>query len=466
MIKAVFRKQYLQMTYFLKVTKKKDKQRSKGGIIRTRHAKVVCRQSTDIDAIDDPFVVQGLKWIRAHLANGISAASLAKGIGYSPTALQQRFVRALGATVSETVRQLRLSAAKDLLIGTSLSVDEIAHKCGFSCTSHLCLRLREAEGVTPLVYRKRGAGTFATRTACSESGRIGLIMPSLSFGEIFPPICQALTRCAQQDGYSIVLGDISSPHPDRRAHEACKIARAFVKQRVAGVLFQPLAFLKTPERVTCEILALFRDAGIPVVLLDSDIVEAPQRSGYDLVSVNHFDAGRRMACHLREVGARRIAYLVQKDHAACVQERMLGVKTACEGLALAGKPLWADPEDRVTVGRFLKRERPDAIACYNDRQAAVLIKTLAALGKRVPDDLLVAGFDNVNFARLSTPTLTTLGQPCTELAELAYEMLRVRIRTPETPVREVFLTAPLVVRESTMRKVAKHGFKRIERKEP
>lgn len=130
--------------------------RSKGGIIRTRHAKVVCRQSTDIDAIDDPFVVQGLKWIRAHLADGISAVSLAKGIGYSPTALQQRFVRALGATVSETVRQLRLSAAKDLLIGTSLSVDEIAHKCGFSCTSHLCLRFREAEGVTPLVYRKRG----------------------------------------------------------------------------------------------------------------------------------------------------------------------------------------------------------------------------------------------------------------------------------------------------------------------
>lgn len=51
-----------------------------------------------------------------------------------------------------------------------------------------------------LVWSKRGSGTFATRAACQESGRIGLIMPSLSVGEIFPPICQALTRFAQQDG--------------------------------------------------------------------------------------------------------------------------------------------------------------------------------------------------------------------------------------------------------------------------
>ena len=62
-----------------------------------------------------------------------------------------------------------------------------------------------------LVYRKRGAGTFATRAARLESGRLGLIMPSLSFGEVFPRICQSLMRCAQDDGYTIVLGDISAP---------------------------------------------------------------------------------------------------------------------------------------------------------------------------------------------------------------------------------------------------------------
>ena len=79
-----------------------------------------------------------------------------------------------------------------------------------------------------LVYRKRGSGTFATRSARLESGRLGLIMPSLAFGEVFPRMCQALMRCAQDDGYSLVLGDVSASSPSKRAHEAVKVARSFV----------------------------------------------------------------------------------------------------------------------------------------------------------------------------------------------------------------------------------------------
>ncbi len=122
-----------------------------------------------------------------------------------------------------------------------------------------------------LVYRQRGKGTFATRTARLESGRLGLIMPSLSVGEIFPAICQALTRAAQKDGYSFLLGDISGRTAEKRACEACDVARMFVEQHVSGVVFQPLAFLRTPERIPREILTLFAAEGIPVVLIDRDV---------------------------------------------------------------------------------------------------------------------------------------------------------------------------------------------------
>ena len=188
---------------------------------------------------------------------------------------------------------------------------------------------------------------------------------------------------------------------------------------------------------------------MPLVLLDSDIVNAPERSGYDLVAVNHFDAGRRLGAHLRATGAKRIAYLMQADRAPCVQERYLGVRTACEGLALAGQALLAEPDDAAAVRRFLRRYRPDALACYNDRQAVLLMKTLAALGVRVPDDVAVAGFDDVNYAALATPRLTTMHQPCEELAALAFETLLFRMAHPDAPARESFLNAPLVVREST-----------------
>lgn len=131
--------------------------RSDGGEIRTRHANVVSRQSTETEVIDDPFVKQALAWIRSHLNGDLSVDSLARAIGYSTSALQCRFANTLGTTVSETVRRLRLAQARELLTGTSLPIEEIALQCGFSCTSHLCLRMREAEGVTPLVYRKRNS---------------------------------------------------------------------------------------------------------------------------------------------------------------------------------------------------------------------------------------------------------------------------------------------------------------------
>ena len=77
------------------------------------------------------------------------------------------------------------------------------------------------------------------------------------------------------------------------------------------------------------------------------------------------------------------------------------------------------------------------------------MKTLAALGVRVPDDVAVAGFDDVNYAALATPRLTTMHQPCEELAALAFETLLFRMAHPDAPARESFLNAPLVVREST-----------------
>ena len=129
--------------------------RSDGGLIRTRHANVVSRQSTETDILGDPFVTKALSWIRAHLDAKINAASLAQAIGYSAPALKSRFVRALGTTVGEQVRLMRLQGARDLLTGTALSVEDIALRCGYSCTSHLSLRLRQAEGITPLAYRRR-----------------------------------------------------------------------------------------------------------------------------------------------------------------------------------------------------------------------------------------------------------------------------------------------------------------------
>ena len=211
------------------------------------------------------------------------------------------------------------------------------------------------------------------------------------------------------------------------------------------------AYLRLPdaEAVNRQLVDIFDKAGVPVILLDSDIVCAPERSQYDVVSVNHLDVGRRLAQHLRRCGATRIVYLTQKDRAPCVQARQLGVKIGCEGLLLDGKAVYADPEDVDAIRRMLRRLRPDSVVCYNDRQAALLLQTLDKLGRKVPDDIMVVGFDDVQYARLTIPQLTTMRQPCKEIAAAVFRMLMERVRNPNLPARMEILDSKLTVRGST-----------------
>ena len=111
-----------------------------------------------------------------------------------------------------------------------------------------------------------------------------------------------------------------------------------------------------------------------------------------------------------------------------------------------------DASDVEAVRRFLRRERPDGIVCCCDTFAAFFKRTLEKLGKSVPKDMLLAGFDDVQHARIMTPALTTARQPCAEIAHAAFRALVERMRNPALPAREILLTAPLVVRASTRRK--------------
>ena len=129
--------------------------KTKGGVIETRHSQVVTRHSTDVDAIDDPFVAHALVWIRKHLGEKLDARTIAIGTNYSAKLLVQRTRQALGITLSEAVRRTRLATARELLANTSQSVAEIATACGFANISHLSLRITEATGLTPLAYRRQ-----------------------------------------------------------------------------------------------------------------------------------------------------------------------------------------------------------------------------------------------------------------------------------------------------------------------
>lgn len=108
----------------------------------------------------------------------------------------------------------------------------------------------------------------------------------------------------------------------------------------------------------------------------------------------------------------------------------------------------------ILSGKFSAsgKSQPDAFLCANDITAISLIKTLGKLGKRVPRDLLVTGIDDVRLASIFSPSLTTVHQPCADIAKAAVAAMLQRLRDPALPPRQILLDAPLVERTSTSRR--------------
>ncbi len=302
-----------------------------------------------------------------------------------------------------------------------------------------------------LIEGDPGAVPRIARRAVSR--KVGLIMPGASYSEFFQPIVGEISRLAQRHGYTLLFGNVASRNPVHRAAQAKRFANDLVEQGVAGVICQPLEFIDNAAERNADVLAVLDAARVPVVLIDYDIVPPPSRSRYDLVGINNFQAGSRLAAHLLSVGAKRVDFVMRPNCAWSVHARRDGVQAAVlrEGRAAAFRALVAEPDDLAALRRHIAKGRPDAFVCGNDTVAAKFKQTLSRAGLRVPDDVLLAGFDDVQMTALLTPPLTTVRQPCAAIGARAFATLLRRIAQPGAEPQEICLSAQLVVRESTMR---------------
>ena len=195
---------------------------------------------------------------------------------------------------------------------------------------------------------------------------------------------------------------------------------------------------------------MFNEADIPVVLVDRDIPQSAAQ--HDFVGIDNLNAGRELCVHLLDKGAKRVHFLMRPNCASVIRDRLDGVMSALGASRPKGNVIIAEPTDfKVLAKWFAKRDRPDAVVCESDYVAAQLRNTLTKFGLAVPKDVMLAGFDDVRCAVSATPPLTSVHQPCADLARVAYQTLRERMRDSTLPPRRILLPAPLVVRESTAR---------------
>lgn len=298
-----------------------------------------------------------------------------------------------------------------------------------------------------LLCGRSGSGMYLTRKGLALRRSIGLIVPGRRYAEIFEPICREVMRLAQKMNFSLILGEIAGDDSADWAKCSYDLAFKFAEGGVSGVIFQPVSLVNNAAKINAAVVSVLDEAGIPVVLLDYDICPFPQRSDYDLVGINNVEAGRRIARHLKEIGVRRMRFLMHENCAYSVYERLAGVRSEFGD----GCELFADPSDEKIIRRVMSgRFPPQALVCGSDASTARLLVTLGKIGKNCPEDVKVAGFDDIHLASLVKPRLTTIHYPCEDVARVAVSVLEERIAGSKISAQQHFLVAPLVVRESTV----------------
>ena len=302
-----------------------------------------------------------------------------------------------------------------------------------------------------LISRKQGRGTFVTGQG--KSRKIGLVLSGVVNQAFFSPIVAAIVSEAEKQGYELVFGkqDASSMHELVQKTKA--FASRLAAERVSGVIYHPIGGVKD-TRVNRAILEPFKIASIPVVLLGCDIDLPPKRSEYDVVGINNCDAGYRIARHMIESGARRICFLMRPYAGTSVRDRMAGVQTAVRDSKNRCRCMVVESvqPSAMALRRVWRKERPDALVCGNDGMVPLVRQVIEQMRLRVPDDVMLAAFDDLQLASMQTPALTTVHQPCAEIGTAVFKRMISRLKNRDEAVREISMRVDLAVRESTRRK--------------
>jgi LacI family transcriptional regulator, repressor for deo operon, udp, cdd, tsx, nupC, and nupG len=257
------------------------------------------------------------------------------------------------------------------------------------------------------------------------------------FAEILRGVDDELTR----SGYGIIIGNLDN----RREREARYVDLALSRQ-VDGVL---LLTGYIPEKGPRSM----RDSGLPIVAMCAAIHE----EGIPNVVVQDREATRQAVEYLARLGHRRFGYISGTLGSIIEVERFAGFQ---EGIAAAGFSQddfvrWEGPfvfsTGVAAAEAFLKvKERPTGIFAACDESAIGFIKRVRAERVRVPQDVSVIGFDGIEFADYTEPTLTTFRQPLHELGRVGADVLSKLIRNEMKPEDwSVRLPLTLLERDTT-----------------
>lgn len=298
----------------------------------------------------------------------------------------------------------------------------------------LAQRVRRA--TSELGYRPNAAGRSLRRSRSS----LWAVLVSDVENPFFTSMVRGIEDVAQKSGYSVIL---CNSDEDRRK-EADYIAVALGEQ-VAGLVICP-----TSERST-DVSPLL-DHGTPVVAVDRKL----PGSSVDTILVDNVHAAATATDHLIDAGYRRIACVTGPRRATTARQRRLGYEQALRARGIpVDEDLIRHADFRESGGRDAMLgllhdvAGLDAVVAANNLMTVGVLEALTESGRAVPGDVAVVAFDDIPWAGLVRPSLTTVAQPAYDMGYRAGELLEGRLHHPDRKPETLTLTARLIVRESS-----------------
>jgi LacI family transcriptional regulator len=281
----------------------------------------------------------------------------------------------------------------------------------------------------------------ARQLRAGRSTTIGLVVLDVR-NPFFTDVARGAEDAAAANGLSILLGN-----SDEDSEREATYLDLFEEQRVHGVLISP--FGDVGARLT-----RLRSRGTPAVLVDRLSADGTLSS----VSVDDVAGGRLAAEHLLAAGRRRLAFVGGPFEIRQVSDRHEGARQAVDVVAGARLEVLETGALTVLEGRRIGEalvardpaDRPDAVFAANDLVAMGLLQALVMKGSLlVPGDILLIGFDDIDFAAAAVVPLSSIRQPSQLIGETAVGILLEEAADPALAPRQVVFQPELVVREST-----------------
>ncbi|MGD6802328.1 LacI family transcriptional regulator [Rossellomorea vietnamensis] len=331
------------------------------------------------------------------------------------------------------------------------TIKDIAKAAGVSVTT-VSRALNGYSDVKELTRQKIAAvakemnyspNTLARSLVMNKSQTIGLLVSGFTKESVKDnftvEVLAGVNECTSEMNYDLVLFNTNSSMQREKTYtQLCR------ERRVDGVIIQGI---RTDDPYLKEVV----DSDIPCVLIDIPI--SSDRVGY-VTTDNELGADKAVQ-HLLELGHRNIGMVNGHEYAFVSQKRLNGYKRALENAGISFKPEFVvdgsfkeDEANFVTKDLLMKHPEITALFCASDLMAIGAMKAAQELGKKVPEDISIIGYDDILLASYVSPALTTIAQNKFQLGFEAARMLLDLLTKGDQP-KQVILNTELKKREST-----------------